>query len=84
MSQIRKHVNILIATPKALNRVSSREMREFLKQGKFASGSMKPKVEAAITFNEDGVRKAIITSIHNTMEALDGKSGTIVSVDGEV
>lgn len=72
------------ATPKALNRVSTREMREFLKQGQFASGSMKPKVEAAIRFIEDGGKKAIITTIHNAMEALDGKSGTIVTVDGEV
>jgi carbamate kinase len=71
------------ATEKALNRVSVRQMCEFLEQGQFASGSMKPKVEAAIKFVEDGGKRAIITSIHNAMEALDGKSGTIVTTDGE-
>ena len=55
------------------------EMIEYNKQGHFASGSMKPKVEASIDFvNGNKNRKAIITSIEEASRALQGYSGTTI------
>lgn len=58
------------------------EMREYLAQGHFAPGAMKPKVEAAIEFVESGLhRTAIITSPDKVVEAINGQTGTIIVAD---
>ena len=57
--------------------VSVEEMEKYNLEGHFLSGSMKPKVEAAIEFvKQDSKRFAIITSIEKALDALDGKCGT--------
>ena len=61
---------------KALTTVTTAEMKKYLDAGEFAAGSMKPKVEACLSFLEQGGSKAIITSIPNTLLALRGKTGT--------
>jgi len=61
---------------KALTKVTSTEMQGYLKAGEFAKGSMKPKVEACLSFLESGGNRAIITSIPNSLLALRGKTGT--------
>lgn len=48
--------------------------KAYLAEGQFTSGSMKPKVQAAIKFN----KKTIITSIDKAEEALKGKAGTVI------
>jgi len=53
--------------------------KKYMKEGHFAEGSMKPKMEAAIKFLEDGGKKAIICSIENLNESLKGRSGTMIS-----
>ncbi len=67
-------------TPRArpLGRVSPEEMREFAAQGHFASGSMGPKVEAAVRFVEAGGTRAVITSLDAIPEAVTGRAGTVV------
>lgn len=50
--------------------------RGFLREGHFAEGSMKPKIEAAIAFIERGGTEAVITDPEHLLEALDGASGT--------
>ena len=47
-----------------------------LKEGQFAPGSMKPKIEAAIEFATTCNREVIITSIEMLKDAIDGKTGT--------
>lgn len=55
------------------------EMNEYIKQGHFAPGSMLPKIEAAIKFVSGGKkRQAIIASLDNAAEAMNGKSGTLI------
>jgi carbamate kinase len=54
------------------------EIKQFLAEGHFKQGSMKPKMEAIIQFLEDGGEKAIITSPSNLLEAVRGKSGTTI------
>ena len=55
------------------------EAAQYIEEGQFASGSMLPKVEACIAYLQaypEG--KAIITSLENAAEAIEGKSGTLI------
>lgn len=53
--------------------------KEYIKANEFAEGSMKPKIEAAISFVESGDNKlAIITSLEKALEGLEGKTGTLI------
>ena len=61
---------------KYLDRVSTADAKEYMKQGHFPPGSMGPKIQAVINFLESGGEQAIITSIEKITEALEGKSGT--------
>ena len=61
---------------KYLDRVSTADAKEYMKQGHFPPGSMGPKIQAVINFLETGGEQAIITSIEKIKEALEGKSGT--------
>ncbi|MEO3814528.1 carbamate kinase [Sphaerisporangium sp. B11E5] len=66
-------------TPDArpIGRISVADMRTLLDAGHFGSGSMGPKVEAALRFAGTGGR-AVITSLENIGEALTGGVGTVV------
>ena len=61
---------------KYLNKVSTKDAKEYLKQGHFPPGSMGPKIQAVINFLESGGEQAIITSIEKIKDALEGKAGT--------
>lgn len=61
---------------KAIGKVPIDKMKDYLKAGQFAKGSMKPKVESAIRFVENGGKLSIITSSENAKEALNDKKGT--------
>jgi carbamate kinase len=67
-------------TPEAkpVGLVSATELRELAAAREFGSGSMGPKVEAACRFAESGGR-AIITHLTRIADALDGRTGTIVT-----
>jgi carbamate kinase len=53
-------------------------MKGYETEGHFKAGSMGPKVEAARRFVANGGEKAIITSLHRAVEALEGNAGTAV------
>ncbi|MEM0134290.1 MAG: carbamate kinase [Thermoplasmatales archaeon] len=55
------------------------EIKKLRAEGHFASGSMLPKIDAAINFVEKTGRRAIITNAENMMPALKGNAGTIVT-----
>lgn len=60
-----------------LDKVSIKEMKQFIKEGHFAPGSMLPKVLAGIKFVESKPgRRAIITTSEKINESLKGLSGT--------
>ena len=55
------------------------EAAQYIEEGQFAPGSMLPKVEACIAYLQaypEG--KAIITSLENAAEAIEGESGTLI------
>lgn len=62
-----------------LSKINSEEAEAYLKAGHFAPGSMGPKMEAVIAFarSKKG-RCGIITSLNKALEALEGKTGTLV------
>ncbi len=65
---------------KDLDRITPEEAEKYMAEGHFAPGSMLPKVQAAVTFVKDNPgKKAIITSLFKSLDALDGKTGTIIS-----
>jgi carbamate kinase len=61
---------------KRIARASAAEMENYLEQGHFLEGSMKPKVEAALAFIKKGGKKAIIANINDTLAAVEGTAGT--------
>ena len=62
---------------KALVKMNSKEAKQYIKEGHFAPGSMLPKVEAALSFVQNGnKRTALIASLEKAKEALSGKTGT--------
>jgi carbamate kinase len=56
-------------------------MRGYAAAGQFASGSMGPKVDAAIRFVESGGPRSIITSLERITEAIEGGHGTRILPD---
>lgn len=64
---------------KDLDKMTLEEARKYLSEGHFSSGSMGPKIEAAITFLLDGGKRVIISSIENGVKALEGKTGTLIT-----
>ena len=61
-----------------LDQVTPDEIRRYAAEGHFASGSMGPKVEAAVRFVERGGRCATITSLHRISDAVHGRAGTVI------
>ena len=73
------YVNFGRTDQKGLERISAGELRAFHREGHFASGSMGPKVEAALEFVEDGGLNAIITSADRFAAALSDRAGTRIA-----
>jgi len=67
-------------TPDArpVGRVSLVEMEKLAADGHFASGSMGPKVEAALRFVRAGGTRSVITALDCITDALSGTAGTVI------
>jgi carbamate kinase len=59
-----------------LDKMTVAEAKQYIAEGHFAPGSMKPKVQACIEFLEKGGEKALITDPENIPRALKGETGT--------
>ena len=71
------YINYNKPDQKALDTLTIDEAKKYMEEGHFASGSMLPKIEAALKFVESKPgRKAIITSLDKAVEALEGRDGT--------
>ncbi|SJZ33133.1 carbamate kinase [Selenihalanaerobacter shriftii] len=57
------------------------EMEEYQAEGHFGTGSMGPKVQAVVDFVKNGGERAIITSLDQALEAIEGKTGTQICAD---
>jgi len=67
-------------TPEAhdIGRVTLEQMEAYAAEGHFASGSMGPKVEAALRFVRSGGSRSIITALDQLAPAVEGQVGTII------
>jgi carbamate kinase len=65
---------------KNLEKITLEEAQKYIAEGQFGKGSMQPKVEAACQFVKQGGKKAIITSLEKCKLALDGRTGTIITL----
>ena len=63
---------------KPISRATLSEIKQYMAEGHFKPGSMKPKIEAIIQFLEGGGRKAIITSPKNLLKTIKGEDGTTI------
>lgn len=62
-----------------LSYMTVKEAEKYIEEGHFAPGSMLPKVMAAVKFvKTHPERKAIITSLYKSMDALNGLTGTVI------
>ena len=65
-----------------LDGMTAAEAERFMEEGHFAPGSMLPKVLASVKFARTSPgRKAVITSLFKAVEALEGREGTVVTMD---
>ncbi|QIB69588.1 carbamate kinase [Aminipila butyrica] len=63
-----------------LSSMTLEEASRYVEEGQFAPGSMLPKVQAAMKFvRANPSKKAIITSLDKSIEALEGKTGTVLT-----
>ncbi len=63
-----------------LSHMSLAQAAEYVTAGHFAPGSMLPKVEAAMAFvRRNPGKRAIITALDRAKDALEGKTGTLVT-----
>ncbi|OAT49485.1 carbamate kinase [Proteus hauseri ATCC 700826] len=78
-------VAIHFNTPKQknLDKLTLSQAQEYINNGEFAKGSMLPKVEACLNFIKErgSSSQAIITSLDNALSALEGKTGTTITLN---
>lgn len=63
---------------KFLGTITTDQAKQYMNEGQFPPGSMKPKVEAAIEFIEKSGHMAVIGSIMDIEKAVSGNSGTVI------
>ncbi len=61
-----------------LDHLTVAQARQYIHEGHFAPGSMRPKIESIIDFIEAGGKQALITNPENIERALAGQTGTWV------
>lgn len=62
-----------------LDKITTAEAEEYIKQGQFAPGSMLPKVQAAVEFaSSKSNRTALITLLEKAKDGINGNTGTVV------
>ena len=65
-----------------LDTMTLAEAKQYCAEGHFAPGSMLPKVQAGMKFvTANPGKKAIITSLDKAIEALEGKTGTVITAE---
>lgn len=69
------------AAQRWIDHMTLAEAREHLAEGRhFAAGSMRPKIQAVVSFLERGGREALITDPENLERAIAGQTGTVITM----
>jgi len=72
------YLNYNTENQEKIGNITSKQAQQYLDEGHFQAGSMKPKIEAAVYFLKHHGERVVITSIPNIANAIEGKSGTII------
>ncbi len=74
-------INYNTANEKVIDFLTPALARRYMQTGEFKEGSMLPKIEACLQFVEHNRRnaQALITSLDKAKQALEGKTGTVIS-----
>ncbi len=62
-----------------LTKISLAEVKKYYDEGHFPAGNMGPKIEAAISFLENGGHEVIITTPEKIVDAVNGLTGTHIT-----
>ncbi|MBM7618057.1 carbamate kinase [Weissella uvarum] len=65
----------------ALHEITVAQAKQYVADGEFAAGSMKPKIEALISFVERTGKQAVMTSLDNIADYQENQRATIVVPD---
>ena len=75
----RVKINFNTPDEQSLDRMTLDDVHRYVREGQFAAGSMKPKVEAAARFVAAGTgRTAVIAALQDAGDAIKGKAGTVI------
>jgi carbamate kinase len=72
------YLNFGMGNQKPIRHATVSEIKQYLAEGHFKPGSMKPKIEAIIQFLEGGGKTAIITPTENLLKSVRGECGTTI------
>ncbi len=73
-------LNFQTPQERAIDYMTLPQAKQFMaEEVHFKRGSMRPKIQAVISFLENGGKRAIITSPDNIDEALRGRTGTLIT-----
>jgi carbamate kinase len=67
----------------AIPRMTVSEAEEMVAAGQLGTGSMRPKVEAGISFVRSGGSRAVIAELGSGPAALRGETGTTIVAEGQ-
>jgi len=70
------YLNFNTPEQKALDSITLQEAQGYIDEGHFATGSMLPKMRAAVQFVRNGGPRAIITDPDNLLNAVNSEAGT--------
>jgi len=73
------YINYKTVNERQLDNVKLEDLKKYYKEGYFPSGSMGPKILAAIRFIESGGKKVIISDVEKGWEAFIGETGTHIT-----
>lgn len=73
------YINYNKPNQQAISSMTVEEAKRYINEGHFSKGSMLPKIEACIEFVEHTGRSALITDLQTLEEALEGKTGTVIT-----
>ena len=62
-----------------LDRLKAEEAEQLIEEGALGVGSMRPKVEAGLTFIRSGGKRAIIAELARGLDAIRGETGTTIT-----
>ena len=63
----------------AVSAMNCQQAREYMEEGQFGEGTMRPKIETAIDFiGDSAIRSVLITKLDTCKKALSGQTGTVI------